>query len=322
MRDAPSVEELHSDRFEQLVMLRHHDLVEFAAQYFLQRTSWLTRLHHGASIAAVIALMYATFRLPPVGGWILQFAAGAVSFIVVLLPLHELLHAAAYRAVGARHLRWNWTRKGFAVYVLAHRDVVHARPFVFVALVPFVVINAALIAGAMAFPSYAVGLVSALLLHIGGTAGDFALLNFLLEHRTRDVYTYDDGDTGETFFFARRSEDSPARAGLPMSVGSASLPLRLLVASMWMVPAAIALAGAFYAASFGWPARALATVVLIPFSLIAAIAAIYVVAPRGEFGDWLDLALPALRDRATAVLVALLLILASSLILGAESCRG
>lgn len=321
MRRIPTIEELHSEEYEQLANLRHADLVDFAAQYFFKRKSWFTRLHHVASLLTLAALVYATWATQPgVDRWLTQFGLGVVAFLFVLLPLHEALHALGYRLAGARHLRWNWTRRGLAVYVLAHRDVVAARPFVFVAMLPFLAINAALIAATLWEPRHAVALLSMLLLHIGGSAGDWALLNFLLANRRRDVYTYDDADAGETFFFASRSGTLPAHAGLPASVGEASLAIRLLVAGVWALPAASAAAGAFFIATHGLSARLLAAMLLMSFALIAAVGATFVLVPRSEFGDWLDLALPALRHRWTACTVALTLFVASTLLLGAESC--
>jgi hypothetical protein len=214
----PTIAELESPAFERLVLLRHPDLVDFAAEYFWRRPSWLIRAHHAVSISVLIALIVVAFR-----SWrgftpfMLQLSVACVLFIALLLPLHEVLHAFAYRIVGARDLRWNWSRRGFAVFVLAHRDVVAARPFVFVALTPFVVINAALIAGALVVPRYAVAWLVLLLFHTAGTSGDFALLNFLLGHRGRAVYTFDDAETQETGFYAA----APAESALP-AAGSRS----------------------------------------------------------------------------------------------------
>jgi hypothetical protein len=111
-----------------------------------------------------------------------DFGLAFVALFVVILPLHELLHAAAYRLVGARDIRWDYSMRMLAVWVIAHRFVAGTRAFLMVAFAPFVVLNAALIAGAIAFPKIAVLLLFVLLWHIHGTAGDWALLNFVWLH--------------------------------------------------------------------------------------------------------------------------------------------
>ena len=88
-----------------------------------------------------------------------------------------------------------------AVWVIAHRFVVGRGAFVFVALAPFVVINAVLVAGAIAFPAHAVLLLFVLLWHLHGCAGDWSLLNFVWLHRRRGFLTYDDAEAGKSYFY-------------------------------------------------------------------------------------------------------------------------
>lgn len=202
---SPTIDELHSGAFEELAHLKHKEIALFAAEWFWRRPSNFVRVHHALSLltlAAVVVVSFATWR--GLSSWLASLGVAFVAFLVVVLPFHEALHAVAYRAVGARSLRWSWAARGLAVYVLAHRQVVAQRDFVIVAMAPFAVINTLLVVAAALWPEYAVAILLLLLLHIGGTAGDWALLNFLRPHRGRDVFTYDDGDTGETYFFARR----------------------------------------------------------------------------------------------------------------------
>lgn len=72
-----------------------------------------------------------------------------------------------------------------------------------VALAPFVAITIVLAGVALAFPSLRPITLGALLLHTGGTSGDWALLNFMRLHRGGEVYTYDDAETGTSYFYRR-----------------------------------------------------------------------------------------------------------------------
>lgn len=184
--------------------MTHASLAEFVIEYFLRRRSWVTRAHHAMTIATVAAIVYVAMTTGRSWKWCLaDFGLAFVALVVVILPLHELLHAAAYRMAGASDIRWDYSTRLLAVWVIAHRFVATGGPFVFVALLPFVVLNAALIAGAILFPQYAVFLLCVLLWHIHGSMGDWSLLNFIWIHRDRGFWTFDDAEAGKSYFYGR-----------------------------------------------------------------------------------------------------------------------
>ena len=197
-------ERLAPPEFALLAEMTHASLAEFVIQYFLRRTSWLTHLHHLMSIATVAAVVLVANRVGrPFRLCVLDFFLALAALFLVILPIHELLHAVAYRLAGARDVRWDYSLRMAAVWVTAHRFVATTRPFVFVALAPFVVINAALIGGAIAFPRYAVFLLFVLLWHLHGSIGDWSLLNFIWLHRERGFWTFDDAEAGKSYFYGR-----------------------------------------------------------------------------------------------------------------------
>lgn len=179
--------------------MAHQSLAEFVIEYFLKRTSWLTRLHHLLSLATLIAIILAADSFTSA---LAAFALAFAALFLIVLPLHEALHALAYRLVGARDIRWDYSWRMAAVWVIAHRFVVTPKPFIFVALAPFI-INAALIAGAIAFPKLAVFVLFLLLWHLHGSIGDWSLLNFIWLHRRSGFWTYDDAVTGKSYFYGR-----------------------------------------------------------------------------------------------------------------------
>ena len=197
-------DELSRDEYQLLGELTHATLADFVIEYFLRRGSWLTRLHHALSLTTLgAAIAVAVVQGRGVGRTFLDFGLAVVALFVILLPLHEGLHAAAYRLSGARDIRWDYSLRMLAVWVIAHRFVVGTRAFLFVALAPFVVLNALLLAGAVVFPQYAVLLLFVLLVHLHGCAGDWSLLNFLWLHREQGFWTYDDALLGKSYFFGR-----------------------------------------------------------------------------------------------------------------------
>ena len=199
-----TVDELSSSEYVLLGEMTHQTLADFVIHYFIRRTSWLTRAHHAMSLATLVAaIAVAVIQGRGVLRTLGDFGLALAALFVVILPLHEALHAAGYRLVGARDIRWDYSPRLMAVWVIAHRFVAGTREFAFVALAPFVVLNAALIAGAILFPSHAVLLLFVLLLHLHGCAGDWSLLNFVWLHRERGFWTFDDAESGKSYFFGR-----------------------------------------------------------------------------------------------------------------------
>jgi putative zincin peptidase len=199
-----TIDELATGDYTLLGVLTHASLGKFVVEYFLRRTSWLTRAHHLMSLITLVAIVVVALRQERSWLYCLEsFGAALVVLFVIVLPLHELVHAIAYRLAGARDVRWDYSARMLAVWVVAHRFVADTRAFAFVALAPFVVINAALIVAAILWPGIAVFLLFVLLWHLHGASGDWALLNFVWLHRARGVWTYDDADAGRSWFYGR-----------------------------------------------------------------------------------------------------------------------
>ena len=196
----PTIEELRSGRYTALESIRHEQLIPFVQEYFFRRTSWVTRLHHTLSIVSLLALIGVGIAGFSVGRFFLQFAIGVVVMLAVVLPLHEALHAVAYRLSGARDIRWAFSWRMLAAYVVADRFVAGPRTFYFVALAPFVVITPAALALAVLDSSRAVLWLTVLLWHTAGVSGDWALLNYYWIQRRREVYTFD--EDGVSYFYA------------------------------------------------------------------------------------------------------------------------
>jgi hypothetical protein len=101
--------------------------------------------------------------------------------------------------------------------------------------------------------------------------------------------------------------DGRKTAGLPLSVGAASLPVRLLLATIVAAAGVICGGGGWWIGSHGpVAARLVAIGLLVPFGIVALIAAAFIVAPFSRFGVWLDAFLPTVSGvRAIAVAVML-----------------
>lgn len=200
----PSIDELRDEKqFRLLAGLGHKDLIPFVSEYYRRNLTWVTALHYAFSVALLsIAIAIGVIDGYSLDAWLSRFGAGVLSFLV-LLPIHEAIHGIVYKLAGARDVRYGVSLRQFYAYAIAHRFVASRRVFVWVAAMPFLVINTALVVAAILVEPYRFYLVSVLLFHTAGTSGDFAFLNYLWIHRREEFYTYDDADEKASYLFAR-----------------------------------------------------------------------------------------------------------------------
>jgi hypothetical protein len=136
---------------------------------------------------------------------IIGLAAGLVAVPVLLIPVHEGLHLIPFRLSGARDIRYGADLRQGIIYVTAHRFVADLRLFSIVAFTPFVIITAG-IGAAIIFctPWWQWVLSLALFTHTTMCAGDTALIGFMRGFRHRNMYTWDDADRKEAYFYATK----------------------------------------------------------------------------------------------------------------------
>lgn len=191
-----------SGRFELLRELPFAAIAPFVTEYYWKKRGPVVYLHYAVSLLFAILWLVAGLRGEgTLSDWLVTWGGGLGLFFL-LLPIHEALHGLAYKYHGATDVRYGFEWRQLIAYATAHNFVIDRRRFVGVALLPFLVINGLLLLAAVLLPQHSVLLLAALFWHTSGTAGDFALLNYLWFHRDRDVYTYDDAETKTSYFYA------------------------------------------------------------------------------------------------------------------------
>ena len=192
------------ERFVKLDTLDHQNLGRFVTQYFWRRPTAAVALHHLFTLSVLAALVATgAQRRYSLDGWLGNLGAALLLFLL-LVPVHEALHALAYRLLGARDLHWGISWQWLSVYVIADQYVAGRVEFFVVAVLPFLVLNGLLLLASVLFPGARLLLLMVLLLHQTGTSGDWALLNYFYLH-PGEVYTYDDAPSHYTYFFQRRA---------------------------------------------------------------------------------------------------------------------
>jgi hypothetical protein len=123
---------------------------------------------------------------------------------IVCIPLHELLHAIPFLLTGAKNIRVGMDLRQYFFYISAHRYVASPLQFWIVALAPFVILSTLMIFLIILLPDLWKWTLSAFLFaHATMCAGDFALLNLYFLNRDKKIYTWDDVDKKEAYYYEK-----------------------------------------------------------------------------------------------------------------------
>lgn len=193
-----------SERFLLMDTLSHHDLVPFLVRYALRQVNLVTvsfyaglALYLGATLAVGSQAGLQAFS------WVTQ-VLWAVAAWLVLIPLHEGIHALVYWVLGARDIRVRVSLREGVVYAIAHAFVVNRGELIVLALAPTVLINGGLAVLAWYVQPLRFFALALSLLHFSSAGGDWALLSYLWVKRARPVFTFDDANRRMSYFFAEK----------------------------------------------------------------------------------------------------------------------
>ena len=202
MKLSPS--QLEENGFVVADKLDHNELVPFIRKY-LKSKNLFSLSYYGFNLlflvifATKLVFLFSD-SLHSKSEIVLKACLG-ITYTFVLLPIHELIHAAAYKWVGATKTSFdsNWNK--FYFMAVADKFVANRREFILVALAPFTVISVFLALGLLLTTSLtSLTFASALLFHASCCSGDFGLLSYFEHHKDKEVVTYDDAEKKDTWF--------------------------------------------------------------------------------------------------------------------------
>ena len=199
-----SVEEMDKvDVFRKIAEVPYSELVPFILRY-LKNVTFVTFLYWALCLISLTVAAYIRFRMETSLVTLLHALFGLIIFPVLIIPVHELLHIIPYYLTGARNIRIGMDLKQYFFYVTAHRYVAGPVQFIFVALLPFLLISAMLISLIYQVPEpWKWSLSSFLFVHTTMCAGDAALVNFYFVNRKRKIFTWDDADEKVAYFYEK-----------------------------------------------------------------------------------------------------------------------
>lgn len=203
--DAETLQE--NPQYRKVLELEFSEMIPFVLTNIRKRGA-VPLFYLAINVAFLIFIfMYSAWSIQ--GGFLsfgrisLQVIAGIFAgSILVILP-HELLHGLAYRLLGARKINFGMDLQQFIFYVTADHFPISRKELVFLALTPFVMINALIIAATALWATELTLFFTALLLsHNIMCIGDFAIINYAFGQKG-ELYTYDDVKNKRSYFFKR-----------------------------------------------------------------------------------------------------------------------
>jgi hypothetical protein len=200
-------EELEANGFVLLDSLEHRDIVPFI-QTYLKKNTLFTYVYYLSNLLAVLLLIlyaylnYSSNNLS-VSDIITKLSIGIVAAFL-LIPVHEYIHALAYKSQGAPNTSYDANLRKFYFMAMADNFVANRKEFCIVALAPFVTISITLLL-LLGFVSLSNSLlvIGTLLVHTAFCSGDFGLLCYFDFHTNKEVVTYDDKTKGLSYFFGK-----------------------------------------------------------------------------------------------------------------------
>jgi len=210
MKPPPLIEELDDrNAYEKVLTLPYGEIAPFVLSNITKPTLpmlliWVTA---GASLFLSV-WFWPGIMFPSSGQQMLTgLAAGLLILPIILIPVHEGAHLIPFRIAGARDIRFGADLRQGIVYVTAHRFVAGRKLFSLVALTPFIAVTVALLVFILLTPPWWKWVLSmTLLIHTSMCAGDTALLGFMNSFGDRSVYTWDDADRKEAYFYVSKQE--------------------------------------------------------------------------------------------------------------------
>jgi hypothetical protein len=134
---------------------------------------------------------------------VLQMLTGVLTGSILIIPPHEILHGIAYRLLGARHIRFGVDFQQFIFFVTADRFPISRNELRFLAMTPFIVINAVCIAlTATWLTDWVLFSATLLLSHNIMCIGDFAVTSYA-NRNTGELYTYDEIEKKKSYFYEK-----------------------------------------------------------------------------------------------------------------------
>jgi hypothetical protein len=200
-----SVEDLDDQkRFRLFLTIPYTNLIYFVFEYLKKKTGlmFLFWFLCFLFLCFTVIIRIKVAGKFPITHILFHSFSGLIILPLICIPVHELLHIVPYYVTGARNIRVGMDLKQYLFYVTAHKYVATPLQFRIVAWTPFIIISSGLVLLVFLLPGlWKWSLSLFLFAHATMCAGDFALLNLYYLNRNKKIYTWDDADKKEAYFY-------------------------------------------------------------------------------------------------------------------------
>jgi hypothetical protein len=186
--------------------MNHVEIIPFVKKFLYKRT-WFSSFYYLNVIISFSVLLFFCIKFDRSGidsfGVILPQILFGILLTLALVPVHELIHALAYKLLGAKKTSFDANFKRFYFLTIADQFVISRLEFKIIALAPFLVISLASLITSFLSGEWKVTFFTALTIHSLACSGDFALLSYFEFNRKKEVVTYDDKENKVSFFYGK-----------------------------------------------------------------------------------------------------------------------
>ncbi|WP_295121977.1 DUF3267 domain-containing protein [uncultured Chitinophaga sp.] len=202
-------QQLTDNGYELVAKFTFREMLEPVREGFKTKNKFTT----GFRISIFILLMITT----ALGAWYmvskqlsftawLGYTALGVPLTLLLIPFHEWIHGIAFKAYGAKDVRYGVIWRYLMFYAVSHMQLLGARQYYRIGLAPFVVITFVAFA-VLPFcdPVRQAIVMGILCFHSLCCIGDFGLCAYFAKYIDRHPLTFDDAVTGTSYIYLKRS---------------------------------------------------------------------------------------------------------------------
>jgi len=185
--------------------MRHTELAPFVREYLAKRTATSIAyliINLMMLFAVAFQFTYVVFLHDSSFMTAISYMCMGLGFSFLVIPVHEAIHAIAYKWVGAKEISFDVNWRKFYFMALADGFEADSRSFRLVAAAPFLVLSfTAILIMFFVTPLWILTCLSFLFVHTAFCSGDFGLMCFFDVHSYKQVTTVDDIKAGSTYFY-------------------------------------------------------------------------------------------------------------------------
>jgi len=199
-----------NEQYELLHELKHHQIKDFVIDQITRDSKLIKGYMYYQIMMILLGIFFITrsLILALKGNFepLFYLFLGLIITFTLLILIHELLHALAFKFTGAKKVIIGANLKRFIFYAAADYHVLNRKQFTMVALMPLIIVKLVSIAGILYYLEHpAVYLwIFIICAHSLFCSGDIGMLNYLYHDMDSEIYTFDVVGVKKSYFYRKK----------------------------------------------------------------------------------------------------------------------